>query len=82
MNKGYIIPAILIVLLLVLAGFFVNTPVQSPVIRDTSPPKVATTTPVIEEDLLEDIVDIATTSEIDRGTKGELEEISTSTDAL
>ena len=34
MNKGYIIPFVLILLLLVLAGFFVFTPAQSPSIQD------------------------------------------------
>ncbi len=45
-QKGYILPIILIVLLLGLAGFFLFTsqPVESPVLDET--PLVATTTPI------------------------------------
>ena len=47
-QKGYILPIILIVLLLVLAGFFLfsSIPAESPVIEDT--PSVVATTTVIE----------------------------------
>ncbi|MEN9921691.1 MAG: hypothetical protein RLZZ517_669 [Candidatus Parcubacteria bacterium] len=44
MNKGYIVPTTLIVLLLIFAGFFVFTPVQSPIIPQNESVK-STTTP-------------------------------------
>ena len=68
MNKGYIVPVILVVLLLALAGFFLFSGqfVENP--RDFVPTPIATTTkedliPVIEEDIEED--DTATTTDIE-----------------
>jgi hypothetical protein len=75
MNKGYIVPAILIVLLLILAGFFVFTPVQSPVIPQNESVK-ATTTPVVK-DTDESIEEIASSTE-----ESILEEVSTSTESI
>ena len=82
MSKGYIIPAVLIVLLLILAGFFVSTPAQSPILRDTPPSRIATTTPVIKEEPVEEVINTATTSEIDSEEGVEQEEISTSTNSI
>jgi hypothetical protein len=82
MSKGYTIPAVLIVLLLILAGFFVSTPAQSPILRDASPSRIATTTPVIKEEPVEEVIDTATTSEEELEESGEPQEISTSTNSI
>lgn len=82
MNKGYIIPIVLIVLLLVLAGFFVMTPTQNQKITETTPPKATTTVPILEEDI-EDVTDVpATTTETDSNEVTPQEETATSTEVF
>jgi hypothetical protein len=76
MNKGYIIPVILIILLIILAGFFVFAPIQKSTIDSVTVTPPATTTPVIEREIIP-IIDIATTTQQD---DVEVEDVSTSTE--
>ena len=82
MNKGYVIPIVLIILLIVLAGFFVFTPASSPTIVDIIPPKATTSIPLIEENPEESIENTSTTTPLDPQEQTDQEQSSTSTDTL
>jgi hypothetical protein len=63
MNKGYIIPSVLVVLLLILSGFFLFTPVQTPRNPDVIvSPKATSSIPVIQDTPINSDDTIATTT--------------------